>query len=138
MAVTEENWRVVAERRVYGSPRPLEGLVKPGDVVIFYVRKRGSGRLGGKFVGAFRVASGWYRGEGPLWPDEVREGRVKYPWRVRLAPVKLGVADFEELVPRLRFVRRKDRPHAYLVGTPANLRRPVPEEDAELILGSMR
>jgi predicted RNA-binding protein len=68
----------------------------------------------------------------------VREGRVKYPWRTRLEPLKLGVADFKELAPRLKFVENKERPHAYLVGTPANFRRPIPEEDAKLIIESMK
>lgn len=72
-----------------------------------------------------------------MWPDEVRESRVKYPWRVKLEPVKLGVADFQELVPVLSFIRNKERANAYLVGTPANLRRPIPEEDAKKIIEAL-
>jgi len=63
---------------------------------------------------------------------------VKYPWRVRLELIKLGVADFRELAPKLRFVEKKDKANAYLVGTPANLRRPIPEEDAKAIMESLR
>jgi len=143
LAVSEENWYVVKSTGVYGAPelqrgKPVYGLVKPGDVVIFYVRKKGSTSLGGKFVGAFRVASSWFREDRPLWPDEAREGRVKYPWRVRLEPIKLGVVGFEELATKLKFVENKSRPHAYLVGTPANLKRPIPEEDAKLIIESLK
>jgi len=143
ITVTEENWQVIKEANVYGAPesqtpRSACNLIKPGDIVIFYVKKKGSKNLGGKFVGAFRVASDWYREDKPMWPDEVREDRVKYPWKVRLEPIKLGIADFKSLVPKLEFIKRKERPSAYLVGTPANLRRPIPEEDAKLIIESLR
>jgi len=139
----EENWYVVKSMNIYGAPEArarklVSQLVQPGDVVIFYVVKKGSKSLGGKFVGVFRVVSTWFREEKPLWPDEVREGVVKYPWKVRLEPVKLGVAEFRELVPKLRFVENKDRANAYLVGTPANLRRPIPEEDARTIMESLK
>lgn len=143
ITVSEENWHVIKSSSVYGAPesqrfKPIYELIKPGDIVIFYVKKKGSKSLGGKFVGAFRVVSEWYREDRPLWPDEVGEDRVKYPWRVRLEPVKLGTADFRELVSRLSFIEKKDRPGAYLVGTPANLRRPIPEEDAKVIIESLR
>ncbi|RLG37262.1 MAG: EVE domain-containing protein [Candidatus Alkanophagales archaeon] len=139
--VSEENWRVVKEKLVYGAPeggrRHPKELIRPGDVVVFYVMKRGSRSLGGRFVGAFKAASEWFYDDKPLWPDEVSEGRVKYPWRVRLQPVKLGEASLEELAPRLSFIGNKSIPHAYLVGTPANMRRPIPEEDAKLIIDSL-
>ncbi|MEM0249092.1 MAG: hypothetical protein QXT53_08345, partial [Ignisphaera sp.] len=83
------------------------------------------------------VASTWFREERPLWPDEIRENRVKYPLRVRIEPVKIGVASFDELAPKLSFIKNKSRPNAYLVGTPANLRRPIPEEDAKIIIDSL-
>ena len=143
IAVSEDNWEVIKRENVYGAPETLgtrspTRLIEPGDVIIFYVKMRGSKSLGGKFVGAFRVVSQWYREDRPMWPDEVSEGKVRYPWRVRLEPIKLGIADFRELVPRLRFVEKKERAHAYLVGTPANLRRPIPEEDAMIIIESLR
>ncbi|MGB9816424.1 MAG: EVE domain-containing protein [Desulfurococcaceae archaeon] len=117
--------------------RHMRELVKPGDVVIFYVAKKNSKRLGGKFVGAYRVASEWFREDKPLWPDEAREGRVKYPWRTRLEPVKL-VADYGELAPRLSFVVDKKRPEAPLIGTPGNYKRPIPRGDAELIINNLK
>jgi len=142
IAVSEDNWEVIRRENVYGAPetpraRSSTQLIKPGDVVIFYVKMRGSRKFGGKFVGAFKVVSEWFREDEPLWPDEVKEGKVKYPWRVRLKPVKLGVAAFKELVPKLKFIEKKDRAQAYLVGTPANLRRPIPEEDAKVIIESL-
>jgi predicted RNA-binding protein len=141
--VSEENWLVIKEVNVYGAPESTRGrhvreLVKPGDVVIFYVAKKNSKRLGGKFVGAYRVASEWFREDRPLWPDEAREGRVKYPWRTRLEPVKLGLVDYGELTPRLGFVVDKKKLGAPLIGTPGNYKRPIPRQDAELIMNSLK
>jgi len=141
--VSEENWLVIKEVNVYGAPEAARGrhvreLVKPGDVVIFYVAKKNSRRLGGKFVGAYRVASEWFREDKPLWPDEAREGRVKYPWRTRLEPVKLGLVDYSELAPRLSFVVDKKKLGAPLIGTPGNYKRPIPRQDAELIINSLK
>jgi predicted RNA-binding protein len=141
--VSEENWLVIKEVNVYGAPEAARGrhvreLVKPGDVVIFYVAKKNSRRLGGKFVGAYRVASEWFREDKPLWPDEAREGRVKYPWRTRLEPVKLGLVDYSELAPRLGFVVNKKKLGAPLIGTPGNYKRPIPRQDAELIINSLK
>jgi len=141
--VSEENWLVIKEVNVYGAPEAVRGrhvreLVKPGDVVIFYVAKKNSRMLGGKFVGAYRVVSEWFREDKPLWPDEAREGRVKYPWRTRLEPVKLGLVDYSELAPRLSLVVDKKRPGAPLIGTPGNYKRPIPREDAELIINNLK
>ena len=143
ISITEENWYMVKKSSVYGAPESQRfkgpaDLIKPGDVLIFYVKKTGSKRFGGKFVGAFKVTSTWYKEDKPLWPDEVREGKVKYPWRARLEPIKLGLADFEKLVPELTFIVKKERATAYLVGTPANLRRPIPDEDAQIIINALR
>ena len=143
MTVSEENWLVIKSSNVYGAPesqrfKPVYELIKPGDILIFYVKKKGSRSLGGKLVGAYKVVSEWYREDKPLWPDEVREGKVKYPWRIKLRPIKIGIAEFKELVPKLKFIEKKDRAQAYLVGTPANLRRPIPEEDVRTILNSMK
>ena len=143
IAVSEDNWEVIRRENVYGAPetpgvRSPTQLIEPGDIVIFYVKMKGSKKLGGKFVGAYKVASSWYREDKPLWPDEIREGKVKYPWRIKLKPIRIGIADFKELVPRLKFIEKKDRAQAYLVGTPANLRRPIPEDDAKLIIENLK
>jgi len=138
--VSEANWEVIKKLNVYGAPEDSVApkLIKAGDYLVFYVTVKGSRALGGKFVGVYRAVSEWFREDEPLWPDEVAEGKVKYPWRVRIEPVKLGVADFKELVDKLSFTRGRKRPNAMLVGTPANMRRPIPEEDLRVILESLR
>jgi len=139
-SVTEENWSVIKDSNVFGVPEDSKAkyAVNPGDTLIFYVKKEGAKSLGGMIVGAYKALSTWYREDRLLWPDEVKEGKVKYPWRVKIEPVKVGIVSFEELVPKLSFVGNKGRAHAYLVGTPANLRRPIPEEDYKIIIESLR
>ncbi|MEM3104939.1 MAG: EVE domain-containing protein [Candidatus Bathyarchaeia archaeon] len=140
--VTEENWLTVKNANVFGVPeargRKATELVKPGDMLVFYVTKRGSKSLGGMIVGVYKAASTWFREDRPLWPDEVRESVVKYPWRIRVEPVRLGGASYAELVDGLSFVKNKDRANAYLVGTPANAKRPIPESDLKTILEALR
>lgn len=140
--VTEENWSTVKSANVFGVPeargRIATELVKPGDILVFYVVKRGSKSLGGMIVGVYRATSTWFREDKSLWPDEVRENVVKYPWRIKIEPVKLGRASYAELVNRLSFIRNKSRANAYLVGTPANAKRPIPENDLKTILEALK
>ncbi len=56
----------------------------------------------------YRVSSSWLRGDESLWLNEVREDKVKYPWRIRLESIKLGIVNFKELVPKLEFIKKKD------------------------------
>jgi predicted RNA-binding protein len=138
--VPEANWEVIKKLNVYGAPEDSVApkLIKAEDYLVFYVTVKGSKALGGKFVGVYRAVSEWFREDKPLWPDEVAEGKVKYPWRIRIEPVKLGVADFRELVDKLSFTKGRKMPQAMLVGTPANMRRPISEEDFKIILESLR
>jgi len=42
------------------------------------------------------------------------------------------------LVVKLSFIKNRKRANIYLVGTPANLKRPIPEKDAKTIIESLR
>ncbi|MET1159526.1 MAG: EVE domain-containing protein [Thermoprotei archaeon] len=137
-SVTEENWWVSRRKGVFGvrdtwKYKPVYELVKPGDALVLYVIRRGARRFGGKFVGIYHTVSEWYREDRLLWPDEVREARLIYPWRIRIKAVKEGIADYRELLDKLSFVADKKRPQIYLIGTPANGGKPVPERDAKTI-----
>ena len=133
--VSEQNWDTIKGLSIHGVPEgsKAHALVGKGDYLVFYVAKRDAEKLGGMFVGVYRAVSTWFREDKPLWPDEVKD-----PHRVRIEPVKVAAVSFEELVPKLRFVEKKERANTYLVRTPANLSRPIPETDLRLILRSMR
>lgn len=142
ISIPERNWLVVKRENVYGVPetarRTIRELVRPGDYLIFYISKKASEKLGGKIVGVYRVVSDWFESRELLWPDEVEQGKLIYKWRVRIEPVKLGTADFRELVPKLDFIKNKQRWSAYLVGTPGNAGKPIPVEDADKIMRSLK
>lgn len=139
-SLTEENWSTVKNLNILGVPEASKAkdLVEPGDMLVFYVAKKGAKSLGGMMVGVYRVTSTWFREDKPLWADEVREGVTKYPWRIRVEPVKLGLASYRELAGRLSFVEKKENANVYLLGTPANFRRPIPESDLKLIMENLR
>ena len=138
--VSEQNWDTIKGLSIHGVPEgsKAHALVGKGDYLVFYVAKRDAEKLGGMFVGVYRAVSTWFREDKPLWPDEVKEGKAKYPHMVRIEPVNVVAVSFEELVPKLRFVGKKDQANAYLVKTPANLCRPIPWEDLNLIMQSMK
>lgn len=138
-SLTEENWLVVRDNGIFGVPEKSRAreLVKLGDILVFYVSKKGSRSLGGMIVGVYKAVSAWFREDKPLWVDEVRDNVVKYPWRIRVEPIKLGLASYKELASKLSFVENKEYANAYLVGTPANLGRPIPEGDLKIILETL-
>ena len=138
--ITEENFEVVKSSGLFGVPESSKAprLVKPGDKLIFYVMKTGAKSLGGMIVGVFRATSSWRRENKRLWPDEIREKKVKYPFRINVEPIKLGAAPFKELVPKLSFVVNKKRPQVHLIGTPANAGRPISDKDLDVILSELK
>lgn len=66
--------------KVWGASPKLKhlwGRMNKGDHLFFYTTRPISGIIGhGK-------AEERFIGDKPLWPDEIREGRVKYPYRIR-------------------------------------------------------
>jgi predicted RNA-binding protein len=58
--------------------------------------------------------------------------------RIKVEPVKLGIVDFKELVDKLSFTKGRRNPQAVLVGTPANMRKPISEEDLRVILENLK
>ena len=142
VTVTEENYKVIMEKHVYGAPtttrKNVRQLIRPGDIVIVYVAKKGAKTLGGRLVAAYRVKTEWREEDKPLWPDEHRESKVLYPYRVDVEPIiecnGPQAPEFRELVPTLSFIKKKDRWQAYLVGTIANAGKPIPPQDAEKII----
>lgn len=67
LTMTEDNYHVIRRHRVYGAPastrRDVTDLIRPGDVIIFYIAKKASRTLGGRIAAAYRVAGEWYTDE---------------------------------------------------------------------------
>lgn len=138
VAVPEENWKVIRDKKKWGYKESLEDLIKKEDVLIFYVTKSSSKELGGNFVGVAKVVDDWKKEEKELlWPDEKEKGKVIYPYRVSIELTKEGKASVDELVNKLSFIKNKEKWKVYFRNTPCNFRKPIPENDAKIIIDSI-
>ncbi len=138
--ITYDNWLVCHKEMIYGFGESLENHIKKGDIIIFYVMKSRCSNpdYASYFANAYEVVSNWFKENKPLWPDEVKAKKVLYPHRVTLRLVKEGKVKVEELVDELGFIKRKDVWKIYFRGCPANFKKPIPEEDAKLIIERLR
>ncbi|MCU7787506.1 EVE domain-containing protein [Pyrobaculum sp. 3827-6] len=113
----EESYRWSEERGLYGAPAKTAefavGNIKRGDRLVVYVVKEGCSELCQSFVAVWEVAGEWRRSRRATWPDEEREGRVKYPWVVEVRPVARGVLRIGDALEGLR---------EFGVGSPSALR----------------
>ncbi|MBX5320362.1 MAG: EVE domain-containing protein [Candidatus Bathyarchaeota archaeon] len=135
-SATKENWEILKIKRVWATyNRSITTQIKKGDVLIFYVK----GTM--HFKGIFRVISDWYETKELIWSDEIKEEKKKYPYQIDLELIQLGEANYKDLIPRLKFVEKKNAPQVYIYGTgggPVNFRKPLAESDYEIILNEMK
>jgi predicted RNA-binding protein len=135
-SVNRTNWDVVLNKNLWGLRKEKAATsrrVEKGDKILFIV----TGTRPLVFTGAFEVAEDWSRDSRPVWPDELVERKAIYPIRAKLRPLRIGSADFDLLVPKLGFVKKKSSPYSYLRGTPANFQKPIPFEDYEVIVAEI-
>ena len=73
-----ENWDIALKDEIWGLIPKFGGkwkYLQPGDLVFFYVTNPISGIIGlGKVQAKFKQ-------DKPLWPDEISQGTVLYPYR---------------------------------------------------------
>jgi len=132
--VQEDFWETVVKTNIFGFRKEsVQRYIKVGDYIIFYVNKYYAKKYGGKFVGIYRVVSDWYVDETILYPNEQLTGKAIDIYRVKVEPVIIGECDSRELIKSLSFIEDKYQFSKYLRNVPANLKRPVPEEDAKKI-----
>lgn len=99
----EENWRIVKEKLIWGVPERRKAVVeqvKPGDLLVFYVRPK---RIGG----IFKAVSESFKDEERIFTPI--KGEERFPYRVRLESVNVPKEpiDFKELIPKLSFTKDK-------------------------------
>lgn len=134
--ISLSEWELIKTYKSYGVPQDHRAInrIAKGDLLVFYVKKIGGRDLGGHIVGVFEVTSDWY-----LCTEHNAEGLPeeeckRYPVRIRVKPLVTGRLNLWDIKDKLTFIKRKDNPSYYLKGTPANVNRPLPPEDVELIL----
>ena len=137
VAIPEKNWYVIKDSKKWGYTDNLDNTIKRNDILIFYITKSSSEKLGGNFVGAARVIGDWIEENEPLWPDEKTKNKVIYPYRVPIELIREGRVNIHDLLNKLSFIKIKEKWWFYFRNTPCNFRKPIPEKDAKLILESL-
>lgn len=132
--VQEDFWETVVKTNLFGFHKEsVEKYIKPGDFIIFYVGKYYAKKYGGKFVGIFRVISDWFYDETVVFPNEKLVGKAIEVYRIKLEPIIIGECPSKDIIWNLSFIEDKFQFSKYLRNVPANLKRPIPEEDAKKI-----
>jgi len=127
---TTEHWELVKAHNVYAFQRELDrDKIKVGDKGIFYLIRSDPP----VFVGACDIVKPLDESKEPFWAQEKTEGRVIWPWRFQLTPLRLGAVDARRLSRQLSFIENKDAWSTYFMGSVANFGRSIPESDYELI-----
>ncbi len=82
---TAENWETALEGNIWGvresNLKKLWENISNGDILFFYCLSPISGIIG------FGKCQAKFKQDKPLWPDEIREGRVIYPYRWRFESI---------------------------------------------------
>lgn len=135
IAISDTDWEVCIREGVYGVPSDKKPeKIKEGDYLVFYISGKHAGGKGKEFAGIAKIDSDWYKEEKLLWPDEIRERKIKYPWRVKIKVVCEGRVSLSNVEDKLEFLKgyragkRYNIEHAFS-GTPANRGRPLPYND---------
>ena len=137
--VTEENWKIVQQKNIWGSKIPakqIQNKLLKDDIIIFYI-------IGAKeFRGIYRISGRWFDSTDKVWADEIRSNEIIYNSRLNLEPIILGIAKIENLNNLLIF-EGKDQNLLNLTlkgiaGYPANNAKPIPPSEFETIMTLMK
>ncbi|BCU70430.1 EVE domain-containing protein [Stygiolobus caldivivus] len=132
--VQEDFWEAILSINIYGyNKESIKQYVKKGDGLIFYVNKYYAKKYGGKFVGIYSVISDWYTDSTILFPEEKIKNRPIYIYRVKLEKIVVGECSSKDIIEKVHFIEDKYQFSKYLRNVPANLKRPIPLIDVQLI-----
>jgi len=137
-STTSDSFEVVKAKNIWAVRDGIGGkwsvkAIKIDDVIVFYVKKAK------QFQGVYKVVSPWYRTQEIVWPEEKAQGKKTAPNEIAVQPIAIGNFNVKDLIDRLEFIKKKDyRWGVYLLGAPANFRRPIAKEDYESILDAVK
>jgi len=125
-----EHYELVKVHNIYAFKTLADReKIKPDDRVAFYVIRSDPP----VFVGAYAIVKPLDEAREPFWTEEKAEGKVIYPWRFQLEPLRVGIVDARKLSRQLSFMENKEFWHVYLMGSLGNFGRPISESDYQLI-----
>ncbi|WP_202320208.1 EVE domain-containing protein [Archaeoglobus neptunius] len=136
---TEENWKVIKERNVWGVPERHKNTiakVKPGDKLLIYIKqeKVGDEIKPSRIVAVYEAASEVFRDSSRIFKAPRGMGSETFPLRIKLKPIEIfpTPVEFKPLIPKLKFIKNKQKWSGHLMG---KAMREIPEDDYNLILG---
>ncbi len=140
---TEENWRVIRERDVWGVPERHKNTiskVKLGDKLVIYVKQESMGGevKPSRIVGVFEAVSEPFRDSTRIFSSKgMRSSGETFPYRIKIKLVKIfdKPIEFKPLIPKLKFITNKKKWSGHLMG---KAMREIPEVDFKLISGLRR
>ena len=139
VAVNETNFRHIIEHGIYGCGKRMcdrmINKVRPGDVLIVYVNKKGCSMYCGVFAAALEVVSDWFDAKKPQFPDEVAEGTLKYVKLVRVRAIATGSVKPEEIANELEILRGRKK---LWVSLYYYAMKPIPQKDAQTIINKLK
>ena len=134
VTISEDNLQAALKHKVLGVRQRYRAQVarmRAGDTVVFYVSKKRAGYGGprssiSRFGPIVQVSGGLFRSDTPIWNSRTHE---VFPYRVPMSVLAEGTARATDVVPRLGFIRFKDKWGAYLL--PAV--RQISDDDFEVV-----
>jgi predicted RNA-binding protein len=134
ITTTAESWELTKTHNVHAFNREADrDKIKLGDKAVCYLVRSDPP----VFVGVDEFAKPWEEAKEPFWPEEKAEGKVLWPWRFQVTPLKRGAVDARRLSRQLSFVENKDAWSVYFMGGLANFGRPIPESDYQLLFDEL-
>lgn len=132
-SATPENFRIAFEKSVWAvDSQRKKDSISNGDRIAFYVKGTG------EFRGAVEVVGQWYRAVKPTWHEELEDNQVYWQWQVQTRWLATGRLGAKSVSNQLSFVTNKSTWYVYLMGAPANFKRPIPEADFTTIVSQMQ
>ena len=108
----EENLKFTLARQIFAYPsrtgKGAKSRIAPGDRIVVYVIKQGCEEYCSSFAAVLEVVGPWRKSPGPTWPDEVREGEVKYDPVVDVKVVAKGKVEVGEVADELSRILGRD------------------------------
>lgn len=134
LSVSSENWKIVKDDNVWAfRSAKIVGKISKGDRLIFFVVRSQPP----SFMGIYEIIGDFRQSLKPRWSDELESNKIIYLWEVDINQIILGTVNVRKNFQKFSFIEKSKWP-AYLQGTPANFKRPVPEEDYRFIYELMK
>lgn len=132
-SVVPENWKIMKRKRIWAVRNSnIAEKVKRNDYIVLYVTELRA------FCSIIRIDSDWYQTKIPVWSDEIVENKVKFPYQAKIELIQDGFIRIFDVLQNLSFIKNKLKYGVYVQSEPANMRRPIPNDDYSLILEEMK